>query len=81
MVVVNSGWIDFYEDEELFDLDPMCADDEPPIFTCNHEWIVTGSSPISGDIWVNCKKCDMPIEEYEKEVLKDAKSIAPHLFR
>ena len=30
---------------------------------CDHDWCVTGRSPISNEVWENCKHCDIAKED------------------
>lgn len=32
---------------------------------CKHEWVTTGRSPITNDVWENCKHCDIAREDVE----------------
>lgn len=62
-----------FEDEE-FELELMQAFEE--VITqkkeepkgCSHKWIEIGRSPLTNYVWINCEKCDMPIEKYENDV-------------
>lgn len=37
----------------------------PMSYNCDHNWVKTGESPLSGKFWYNCKNCKLPREEYE----------------
>jgi len=32
---------------------------------CSHKWEKVGSSPYTGEDWINCSKCDMRKEDYD----------------
>jgi hypothetical protein len=34
---------------------------------CKHEWVTTGRSPITNDVWENCKHCDIAREDIWSE--------------
>lgn len=51
-------WVDW----DYSDLD---EDESPKSSKCDHEWILTGTSPLTGETWYNCKKCDLPKEKSE----------------
>lgn len=36
---------------------------EKGVNVCYHDWENTGSSPITGEVWINCKRCNIAKEK------------------
>ena len=54
--ITHMDWINWTDADE---------DEDDKSVTCRHVWEKTGVSPVHGDVWYNCKLCQIPKEECE----------------
>lgn len=73
---MNDGWFDddlWDEDDLLAEFDKLLKEESSyktnfsgGSTTCSHDWVEIGRSPVLDEPWINCKKCGISKETYDK---------------